>query len=110
MMTEVHAGIVEAQPKDTGFAAANWIPNIGVPFTSVVTRRDKVESTEQTNKVAELQNYTDQEDFRNIWITNNVDYVLANIKGNSRQAPENYPELVVQRITAKYDGRIIQIK
>lgn len=96
---EIHGRLVEETPKDTGFAASNWVPQIGSRYSSVAGSPENIDSTEQATGLAQLANW----DIRRgpAFISNNVEYIQALNAGHSQQAPAMFVEKIVQSEVSK---------
>lgn len=96
----VTANLIEDTPVDTGWASSNWVPSIGVPFTSIAGSKDgsKVtldRSPSERGKADVVANYT--LDKGAIYISNNVPYIKFLNEGSSAQAPALFVEAAVER-------------
>lgn len=93
------ANLIEDTPRDTGWARANWIPNIGAPFQGTSGTRFQAESgrintshqTRGTARVSAVYSIT----MGNVYITNNVPYIVQLNEGSSTQAPEGYVQIAI---------------
>jgi len=84
-------------PVDTGWARANWIPNIGQPVSSPEGTREAVSNAGQQAGIATVVTGYRVASGRPIFISNNVPYIVFLNEGSSRQAPAGF----VQRAIAK---------
>lgn len=82
-------------PVDTGWARANWVPNIGARRDGTAGTRAQAEAAatastaEQDAGVAKVAiSYTTKQG--PVHITNNVPYILKLNEGTSRQAPRGF--------------------
>lgn len=80
-------------PVDTGWARANWIPQIGSPRERVAGSRDQAEAGNLPGDAAQgvaqvATGYTLAKG--PVFITNNVPYILALDAGSSKQAPKGF--------------------
>ena len=87
-------------PVDTGWARANWIPNIGSPRSGTAGQRPdeggRADTGAQDAGVAEvLTSYTARRGA--VHITNNVPYIVFLNAGTSRQAPAGFVERAIQK-------------
>lgn len=91
---EIHGRLVEETPKDTGWAASNWVPQIGSRFPSTVGSPESLDASQQAIGLAQLANW----DIRKgpAYISNNVEYIQALNDGHSAQAPAMFVEKIVQ--------------
>jgi len=87
-------------PVDTGWARANWIPNIGSPTKGVSGSREQAEagilptgSTSGVAKVATSYRLSKGP----VHITNNVPYILPLNEGSSKQAPKGFVQQAVRK-------------
>lgn len=96
----VVANLQEDTPVDTGWARANWIPEIGTPFEGTAGTREAAESgnvdvaTQQFGiaKVATAYKLGPP-----IYITNNVPYIERLNEGSSSQAPAAFVQAAILR-------------
>lgn len=96
LMANVHGHLVADTPKDTGYAAVNWIPSTGAPVTELAgTRADaeegRLNGEPQARGRAAIRAYELAQG--DLYDTNNVDYLRLLNLGSSDQAPA----LFVQR-------------
>lgn len=81
-------------PVDTGWARANWIPRIGAPFSGVAGSRENVSAGDQGAGVASIiANRTNT----NVFISNNVPYILRLNEGSSQQAPRGFVQAAIKK-------------
>lgn len=94
---EVHAELVEDTPVDTGWARANWVPNIGAPGPSSSDPTGSPGSARARAQagVARLSAYRLSQG--KVHVTNNVPYIEALNAGHSKQAPAGFVEAAVDR-------------
>ncbi len=95
-------------PVDTGWARANWVPNIGSPVTGPIGTRPKskikrftkgLRNAVQTSNQAGLIRY--QLEDGPIYITNAVPYILRLNMGSSKQAAAGFVQLAIVRAAQK---------
>ena len=97
---ETTAELIEATPVDTGWARANWVPNINERFDKTAGTRQNAErgtvdiSAQQQGKIDVLIRYKLPD---TIFVSNNVEYISALNDGHSLQAPAGF----VQQSIAK---------
>jgi len=94
---EATAILIEETPRDTGWARANWVPQIGQPFANTAGTRELAERgtldlSVQQGGVAEVATQYRVERGR-VFITNNVPYILLLNEGSSTQAPAGYVQI-----------------
>lgn len=79
-------------PVDTGWARANWVPNIGSPVTSPAGSREQAEKgvlpSAQQAGIAAMLSYKSSKG--PVFISNNVPYILPLDRGSSKQAPKGF--------------------
>lgn len=106
---DITADLQETTPVDTGWARANWIPNIGGKFSDspVGERiRGKIDVATQQTAIAKIATQ-----FRvgpPIHITNNVPYIKKLNQGSSKKAPAGYVDSIIEKNVKKYGGRKIR--
>lgn len=90
--------LIEDTPKDTGWAAANWVPQIGGPFRGTAGTKEAAiggnldESTQQVG-IASLLAYRLKQG--PISITNNAPYILELNEGSSQKAPAMFIQIAI---------------
>jgi hypothetical protein len=87
---EATANFVQATPVDTGWARANWVPQIGTPYTGGGPRPEvppvgSANAARQT-ALSTVLNYK-LTGARPVFISNNVPYIVKLNEGSSKQAP-----------------------
>jgi hypothetical protein len=87
---DVTANLIESTPRDTGWAANNWIPAIGSPVEEPAGSRDAVSGAAQSAGQAALLGY--RIELGRVFIANNVPYILPLNDGHSQQAPAGFIE------------------
>ena len=92
----IHYDLVDETPKDTGWAAANWVPSIGSPFTGEVGDFSSY-GTSDIQKQGELFLLTWDMSKGSIYLANNVEYIQALNAGHSQQAPAMFVEKAIER-------------
>lgn len=101
LVLDVTANFVEANPLDTGWSRANWVPRIGAPFVGTAGTRDEAErghvttGAQQAGLAAVAGSYTLDQGVVNI--TNNVRYVPRLNEGSSPQAEAGWVEREILR-------------
>jgi hypothetical protein len=100
---DIHGGVVEATPVDTGWARANWIPSKGQPKTEAAGTPEQIDSGASTAGVAEVVTWTVSEG--PIYVTNNVPYVGRLNAGSSKQAPEGFVESEIRAAVNRANKR-----
>lgn len=98
-------------PRDTGWAAANWIPSVGRPIVDVPKVSERAAKIGQLAAAAgkhsaglgELLNYS-LDGGQKIYISNGVPYIVPLNEGSSRQAPSGFVQFAVYRAVRKRGG------
>lgn len=90
----IHGRLIEETPKDTGWAASNWVPQIGSRFASTVGSPENLDTSVQIAGVAQLMRWNLSSG--PAYISNNVEYIQALNAGHSQQAPSMFVEKIVQ--------------
>lgn len=91
-------------PVDTGWARANWVPQIGTPAAGTVGTRKQAEAgqVDQTGSAAgEAQLLGFKLAKGSIWITNNVRYIVRLNEGSSQQAPPGFVQAAIEEAIAE---------
>jgi len=91
-------------PVDTGWARANWIPQIGSPRTDVAGTRQQAEAgllpSDQASGVAAVA--TGYRLGRGaVHISNNVPYILRLDQGHSKQAPKGFVRRAIRKAVTR---------
>lgn len=87
-------------PVDTGWARANWVPQIGAPFTGTAGSRGQAEAgsvSQAEQSAGEASLFTYRLERGQVWISNNVPYIVRLNEGSSRQAPAKFVEAAIQK-------------
>lgn len=101
LASNITAELIETTPVDTGWARANWIPQLGVPLledlTGIAPTSAEVAAAagQQAAGQAEIAGYTIE--VGAIFISNNVPYILILNDGSSTQAPPMFIEMAIER-------------
>lgn len=99
LATQITFELQRTTPVDTGWARANWIPQIGVPFEGNATVTDPqpgdVASAagQQAAGQAAILGY--RIELGSVFISNNVPYIINLNNGSSRQAPPMFVERAI---------------
>lgn len=96
----VVANLQEDTPVDTGWARANWIPQIGAPFSGTAGSREQAEAGQldtATQQVGIAKVATGYRLGPPIFVTNNVPYIERLNEGSSSQAPAAFVQAAIFR-------------
>lgn len=95
---DVTAELVETTPRDTGWAANNWIPRIGEPLDEPAGSRDSVSQASSARQTGEVSVAAEWNLRRGpIFVSNNVPYIQKLNEGHSPQAPAGFVEAAILR-------------
>ena len=95
---DVSAALVIDTPKDTSWAANNWIPQIGSPYRETVgdpTNPTAGVSTRSSALSAIASGYNFKKG--SIFVSNNVSYIQPLNEGHSDKAPIGFVQMAVLR-------------
>lgn len=84
----VHAELVERTPVDTGWARANWVPSLSVPWSSTVGSPDAFSTSTAESQLVAVLAFTFASGA--IFVSNNVPYIRRLDAGHSTQAPAGF--------------------
>lgn len=114
---EIHAELVKAAPEggtpvDTGWARANWVPNIGTPERDTVGTREQAEAAggnfrsavpEQGLAVVAASYRLQQGP---VYVSNNVPYIENLNAGSSKQAPSGFVQKAIRRAVSQVQTKL----
>lgn len=107
------AELIEETPVDTGWARANWVPSIGAAFEGNAGELNEEErraavagqTGSQETSTAALLGYQIRRG--QVFISNNVPYILALNDGSSAQAPSGFVQASIQRGISSLNNVVI---
>ena len=100
LVVEVTANLIEETPVDTGWARANWVPQIGAPRLDPVSNPNDITSGPQERGLADvIVGYKLARG--SIYITNNVPYIGRLNNGTSIQAPRAFVQSSITKAIQK---------
>ena len=99
LILEVQAKLVRpassgGTPRDTGFAAANWVPSISVPFLGIAGSRMAVSEGTASQGLAQVATQYMLRDGP-AFVSNNVRYIQRLNGGSSKQAPSAFVQKAI---------------
>lgn len=94
----ITAELRKETPRDTGFAAAMWVPNIGSPFRGEPSSPAAAQAAQQSGLA---QAASIQDGSRDVFISNNTTYIQRLNEGYSKKAPAGYVQAIVEREVQK---------
>lgn len=100
----VNAELIKRTPVDTGWARANWVPNIGGPYTETAGTRAQAEEGNidlGPQQLGLAQIATTYKLGPEIHQTNNVPYIRRLNNGSSRQAGARFVQAAILRAIRK---------
>ncbi len=92
--------IVLKTPVDTGRARGNWQLTVNTPATDIVPGPYSEDNTEVSSDVINtaLSNLKGLEPFQDVWVTNNVAYIVYLEAGTSDQAPSGMIAISIDEV------------
>ncbi len=107
---DITSSLIERTPVDTGWARANWVPSVGLPFSETAGTREEAEAGNinvgrQQSGQAQLLGYTLTKG--SIFISNNVPYIVDLEGGSSQKAPSG---MVLQSIDSAINSLNVIMK
>lgn len=99
---DIHNKLIEKTPVDTGRARGSWGISLDSPGTYELP--EGVYGVERAK--AQQQNvnaYTADNPFREIWVYNNLPYIEPLNMGHSTQAPAGFVEITLAEVAAEID-------
>lgn len=96
----INRELIVRTPIDTGWARANWVPNIGTPVLETAGTREQAESgridlgPRESGLAAIATSYTLGPEIHQ---TNNVPYIQLLNAGSSKQAPAGFVQAAILR-------------
>lgn len=109
LVLDLHESLVLNTPVDTGWARANWVPTIGIPYEGGKAPNQTPQGValaraQQEQALAGILSYRIAEGV--IWLSNNVPYIEFLNEGSSQQAPAGFVQTVIAKTIAfgEYGG------
>lgn len=100
----ITANLTEDTPKDTGWAAANWVPNVGAPKGLGDTPDSRSErqarvvgATNSQQAAGALIAASYRLNQGSVFIANSVPYIVDLNEGSSLKAPSGFVQAAIQR-------------
>lgn len=97
---EIHDGIVRRTPVDTGRARASWTMSEGSPAGGDVGLVRMTSAAAAASSLAAAASVGISGD-RLVYITNNVEYIIALERGHSQQAPAGMVAVTMAEVEAR---------
>lgn len=101
---EVTAQLGEDTPVDTGWAQANWVPNIGSSHIGTVGTKESVTATAKEEGIAKVLALYQLPAI--VFVTNNVSYIERLNAGHSDQAPSGYIQVGILKAIQAVENRV----
>lgn len=108
--------LFEATPKDTTYAASNWIPSVGLPYRATALpeqSRTVRNALQPTVRGVQIRNTIDIGTYRlqqgRLYIFNAVPYINTLNGGSSTQAPANFVQRSIAQEIAALRGTGIRL-
>lgn len=98
---DMTANLQQATPVDTGWARANWVPAIGLPYTANLENvRPTSQSasgarSQQQSGIAAVGGYSLK--MGKVFVSNNVPYIMILNDGSSTQAPAGFVQRAIRK-------------
>ena len=93
---DITSNLIEATPVNTGWARANWVPSVRLPFSGTAGDSDDFTAAEQQSGIANvLVSYS--VDQGPIFVSNNVPYIGRLNDGSSAQAPSGFVQIAINK-------------
>ena len=104
---DIKANLEEDTPKDTSWAASNWVPSKTTPYEKFYGFPEREQKfallsgahTENKAGVAELLTYKVKDGAA--WISNNVEYINDLNAGSSKKAPSGFVQKDIQKAVVR---------
>lgn len=111
LTTNITAELIEVTPRDTGWAASNWIPSLNTPFTENSQITNPTQGQVSTARIEQQAGLAQVLAYRlplgNLFIVNNVPYILPLNNGSSQQAPAMFIQQGIARGIRTLDGVVL---
>tara|TARA_R110000850_G_scaffold218082_3_gene343642 strand:- start:162 stop:518 length:357 start_codon:yes stop_codon:yes gene_type:complete len=104
LTSEVTAELGEATPVDTGWAQANWVPNLHSHHKGTVGSKEEVTQTAQAEGLVKVYTMYELPDL--VFVSNNVSYIMRLNAGHSGQAPKGYVQVAILKAIHEVEKRV----
>jgi uncharacterized protein CbrC (UPF0167 family) len=101
---EVTAVLGEDTPVDTGWAQANWVPNIGSSHVGTVGTKESVTATAKEEGIAKVLALYKLPAI--VFVSNNVPYIERLNSGHSTQQPNPFVQLSILKGLQAVEKRV----
>lgn len=105
----INANLREDTPRDTGWAAANWVPSVGEPFPGSGFKKDPTPADVQARAQQAAEGANEvlawQPEQGPIFSANNVPYIGALNAGHSPQAAPGFVLRSIERAIRQTESR-----
>lgn len=94
--------LVETTPRNTGWAANSWVPQVGIPYTELPGNPDNpfAGATVRATNLARITSNYELGD-GNIFVSSSIPYMNRLNEGHSRKAPAGFIQMAVINATAR---------
>lgn len=106
MILDIHADLQEQTPVDTGWAASNWLPSVGIPIEDPAGTRESVQENAASVGLEGVLRWNIESGLP-IFVVNNVPYISALNAGSSKQAAARFVDKIIQHRVAEANRRPI---
>lgn len=87
------SNLIQLTPRDTGWAAANWVPSLGGAVQVTYGSKTAVDGGAQQRGLAAIAGYRASDGL--VFVTNNVPYIQLLNDGHSAKAPVGFVEISI---------------
>lgn len=87
------SNLIQLTPRDTGWAASNWVPAIGAPFLVTYGSKQSVDGSAQQRGLGAIAGYRVSDGL--VFVSNNVPYIQLLNDGHSAKAPAGFIETAI---------------
>jgi hypothetical protein len=100
---DVNSNLIETTPRDTGWAASNWIPQIGSPYSvnDLPSGEEDIKAALPGQRGAQQQAMTKVISYKleagAVFVSNNVPYIGKLNDGYSKKAPAGFVQEGVEK-------------
>lgn len=91
--------LIFISPVDTGRFVANWVTGLGRPDLKTTRATDRSRSVTVSREQPKIRRFKSR--LRSIWLSNNLPYAARLNEGWSDQAPANFVQKAIAKVTKK---------
>ena len=105
---QIHDGVIDKTPRDTGRAAGSWGISLDTPGDYQLPEGDYGGSGRAAKSQQKVLSKLQKDPYHEVFIYNNLDYIEALNMGHSRQAPAGFVEITLAEVEAAVDSIIAE--